>query len=417
MVPVYASTVLSMFAYSLVSVSLPFRFQALGLSVLAYGAVVAVFASGMLFTEGLFGALAYRIAHRGWILALGAAVAGLFLLLGFATTFATLAVSYALLGALFIFPIPLARWLALTARGPGTEGSGAARYAVFFGVGTITGSAVGPLLFGLIGFDHLVWVAAATWSVSIGVLAAPEWATSGLPRRIGGIAGPVRRVFTSHFAFLAFLVTLYFTCFALTTNFLQYYSVSLFGGSPADSGYIIGAARATTVVSGLLLGAVVDRYGPARSGPFGFLLLVAGALGTYFAGSFGAMILATLAFGVGSGWLSAGLLPLALGPVPLELQGTAVGVFGSFEDLGLLIGPAAIGAIYAGYGARAIFPFVAGIALVGMAGALWLHPRVARSRPTRGGSAGPTDGGSTTGADARAGPQPNDFPPARATDK
>ena len=388
--PVYASTTLSMFGYTLISVSLPFRFQSLGLSVVQYGTVVALFALGMLLTEGLFGVLAYRIANRRWIVLLGATVAALMVVVGLSTSFLEIAVGYGLLGTVLIYPVPLARWLALVSGGPGTGGSGTGRYAVFFGIGTVAGSTVGPLLFASVGFEVLVTVAIVVWTAGVALLASPPWHRTGIGARGRPDRGRVRRLFTPHFAFLALVVTLYFTCFSLTTNFLQYYSVALFGGTTADAGYVIGVARATTLVAGFGFGVVVDRWGPPKSAPFGFLLLIAGALATLVSQTYLEMVLATLLFATGCGWLTADLLPVALGPVPDELQGTAVGVFGSFEDLGLLIGPATIGAIYAGFGARAIFPFVALVALIGAVCALALRWRT-----------GPSAARSTSGSSGR----------------
>ena len=72
-----------------------------------------------------------------------------------------------------------------------------------------------------------------------------------------------------------------------------------------------------------------------------------------------------MVFSAGVGWLSASLLPLALAPVRRPLQGTAIGVFGSFEDFGLLIGPILISAVYAELGAQSIFLVVGIIAAVG----------------------------------------------------
>jgi MFS family permease len=167
-------------------------------------------------------------------------------------------------------------------------------------------------------------------------------------------------------------VVLYFVTSSLTINFLQYYSVDLFHGTPTDAGYVIGAARGTALFAGFFLGPLVDRWGASRVSPAGFLLMVEGVLGTLFSASYSEMVAATLVLAVGSGWLSASLLPLALGPVPRPAQGTAIGVFGSFEDLGLLVGPVLIGAVYATYGATSIFPVVAVVGLIAGALSLWL---------------------------------------------
>jgi MFS family permease len=378
---VYLSTVLSMVSYALIIVALPFRFQQLGLSVFQYGTALAVYAFGMLATESLWGALAFRIGRPWPIALLGGVVAAILLSIGLSSSFSSFAITLGLLGMFVIFPVPLMRWLALTARGPGTGGSGTGRYGLFFGAGLVVGTAAGPFVFVQVGFLPLALGAVALSVASTLVLAVLPWKEVGLPPRELGTLRQVRAVLTRHLAACSLLVVLYFVTYSLTVNFLQYYSVTLFGGTPAEAGYVIGAARATSLVAGFLLGPLTDRWGAAQVAPAGFLLMVAGTLGTLFANSYAEMVAATLVLGVGAGWLSASLLPLALGPVPRPAQGTAIGVFGSFEDLGLLIGPVLIGAVYATYGATRIFPVVAAVGLLGVGVALMLR-RNARSEPT-----------------------------------
>jgi predicted MFS family arabinose efflux permease len=369
-----------MMAYSLITVALPFRFQALGLSVLQYGTVLAVYALGMLVTESLWGVAAFRIGRASVLSGLGALVAVVVVAIGLAQSFLAFAATLGLLGMFAIFPIPLGRWLAVTARGPGTGGSGSGRYGLFFGLGLVAGTSTGPLVYVEFGFLSLAIASAAIFLTASLLLASIRWREVGLPPRDRGTLAQVRDLLHRHFLLCSALVVFYFLAYTLTINFLQYYSVSLFGGTPTDAGYVIGASRGVGVVAGLLLGPTVDRWGPERTSPLGFLLLAAGALGTFFAVGYGSMVAATLLFSVGTGWLSASILPLALGPVPRSVQGTAVGVFGSFEDLGLLIGPILIGSVYSAYGAHSVFPVVAGLALGGCAFALVL-PRWT-GRPT-----------------------------------
>ncbi len=370
LLPVLGSTCLSWVSYILVSVTLAFRFQALGIGVVPYGAVVAVFALGMLLTESIWGAYAFRIAGPLTISGLGAVVAAVLWGVGASRTPAEFAVTMGLLGALMVFPVPLLRWWAVTARGPSSRGSGSARYAVGTGGGIVIGSAVGPVVYFAFGFERLVLLAIAVWIASLALLLPIPWS------RVASVGAPVRpfrqmrRVLTPAFGVAAALVTLLYVCSTLTTNFVQYYSVVVFGGSPVAAGYVIGLARATALVAGLLLGTVVDRWGPIRSAPFGFALIGLGALATYVAPTYLAMLAATVVFSVGVGWLGAVLLPLALLPAPPDLQGTTIGVFGSFEDLGLLIGPALLGSVYAAFGPRSMFLTVATVAAIGLAGAM-----------------------------------------------
>jgi len=374
---IYLSTIFSMVSYALVTVTLPFRFEALGFSVFQYGVVLSAYALGMLAMEGLWGALAFRIGRPRPILLFGVVVAAVLLAIGFSSSVPEFALTLGLLGMFVIFPVPLMRWLALTARGPGTGGSGTGRYGLFFGGGLVIGAAAGPVLFVEIGFLPLAILAVGLSVVSTLCLVVLPWKDVGLPPREYGTLRQVRSILTPHFVAGVLLVVLFYVCYTLPLNFLQYYSVGLFGGSATEAGYLVAATRGTALVAGFFLGPLVDRWGPARAAPAGFVLVIGGVLGTFFSTMYPEMVGCTLLFAVGAGWLTANLLPLALGSVPRSAQGTAVGVFGSFEDLGLLIGPVMIGAVYSSYGGRATFPVVVLVALVGCGVALAVRHRAA----------------------------------------
>lgn len=389
---IYASNAVQWASWSLVSVVLPFRFQALGLSVVDYGVAIAILAFGMLLTEGFWGVLAFRLGNPRTIAVLGLVVAILYAVVGVSTTFVTLAVSLGLLGAVFIFEVPLMRWMALTALGPGTGGRGTGLYGLFSGAGIVAGTSLGPFIFVDYGFAFLIVLVIASYSVGVLLTVFLPWSEVSLPPRQPGVARQVRAVFDRPFVMVAMLVILAFTAKSLVWNFLQYYSVSLFQGTTSEAGFVIGAAQGVSLIAGVVLGILVDRWGPGRSAPFGFVLLTLGAFGTLFSTSYPEMVGATILFSAGVGWLSAALLPLALAPVARPLQGTAVGVFGSFEDLGLLVGPILISAVYASYGVRDIFLLVGGLALGGALLAVLLHrsdrstPRGADGRLTPGGT-------------------------------
>ena len=363
---VYASTALSWASYALLVVVLPFRFQSLMLSVVQYGVAVAILALGMLLTEGVWGVLAFRIGNVRTILSLGIVVSLIYAAIGVSDSFLTLVVSLGLLGALGIFQVPLVRWMALTALGPGTGGRGTGIFGLFSGVGLVVGTALGPLLFVEFGFSVLTLFVIAFYLVGLAMIVLLPWQQVTLPPRQSGFFRHVREVVTRPFMLAASLAVFAFFGRALVWNFLQYYSVSLFRGTPSEAGYVIGAAQGASLVSGALLGTVVDRWGPGRSTPFGFVLVTLGTFGTLFSSSYEEMVGATMIFATGLGWLSASILPLALGPVPIQLQGTALGVFGSFEDLGLLLGPILISAIYTAYGTDSIFLVVAVVTLAGL---------------------------------------------------
>jgi predicted MFS family arabinose efflux permease len=192
------------------------------------------------------------------------------------------------------------------------------------------------------------------------------WTSVSLPKVRSSGRNPLRVLLERRFLLASLLVVVYFVVYTLVTNFLQYYSIALFHGTVDQAGYVIGGARAAALVAGLVLGALVDRWGTSRAAPAGFLLLAAGALGTWAAHDYAQMVGATVVFAAGAGWLSVTLLPMALARVVPEDQGTAVGVFGSFEDLGLILGPLLFGVVYSALGPWNLFPVATALAVLAL---------------------------------------------------
>ena len=229
---VYASTAVSWAAYSLLIVILPFRFQYLGLSVVQYGTAVAIMAVGMLLTEGIWGVLAFRIGNPRMIIALTVLVGLVYIWIGISDTFLELAVSLGLLGAVGIFQIPLVRWIALTAFGPGTGGRGTGMFGLFAGCGLVVGTALGPFVYVESGFGVLMVLVVVSYTMGLGLLLVLPWHRLALPGRQPGFIRHMRDVTTRPFATAASLVVLAFFGRSRVWNFLQYYSVSLFHGTP-----------------------------------------------------------------------------------------------------------------------------------------------------------------------------------------
>ncbi len=370
---VFVSTACWAASFIVIIVVLPFRFQELGFSIAQYGLVLAAYALGMLITETLWGVVAFRLARPRPILGLGLIVVIATLVLGISQSFTVIALAAAALGAFGVFLAPLMRWLALSARGPGGAGSGTGRLATFFGIGLVAGTTAGPVLFGLFGFALVVVVSVVLYVGSLLLVAFLPWQTAGLPPLDAGPVRWFRGVVGRHFLAVSSLVFLYFTALTLPSNFLQYYSTVLFQGTPPEAGYVLGGFRFTALLASFELGVLVDRWGAVRSTLAGFLLLLAGVLGTFLARSYAEMVTATLVFAGGSGWLTAALLPLALRRVAASQQGTAIGLFGSVEDLGLLVGPVLIGSLWTVLGPQNVFLIVAAVCLAGFAFSLVLR--------------------------------------------
>ena len=377
-VPAYLFTATAFWGVSvgLLIVALPFRFQQLGIPVYEYGLTVGGYAAGMLLTESIWGILAFRLGRPAPLVAIGCAAAGAVGLLGFATTFPVFLVAEVLLGATGVYLAPLLRWVALSYAGPGSEGSGTGQWSAVFGLGLAAGVTAGPIGFVAFGFRMVAFSSIAALAIAVGAAALLPWWRVALPSRAGRPSVAWRTLATRPFLLALALVLIAFTAQTFTTNFLQYYSIVLFGGTPTEAGYVLGAGRLVSLAAAFFLGNAVDRWGPGQSIPAGFVLLLLGGIGTWLSRSYDEMVVATLVFSAGVGWLSASVLPLALNTMPRDHQGTAVGVFGSMEDAGLLVGPLLFGTMWSAYGSWSIFPVVVLVAAAGVGVSLWARAQV-----------------------------------------
>lgn len=377
LLPVYLSTVGTWAAYAIVIVVLPFRFQDLGLSVAEYGIALGAYALGTLVTEGLWGYLAFKIGSARALGGLGAVTAASMVALGLAHSFVLFVVLLTVYGMVVVYSTPLIRWMAMNASGPGTGGRGLGRLGLFFGVGLAAGTAIGPVIYSLWGFWTNIWVGTAVFVFFTLLLCLVPWKSVRLPSRSAAATGSLRPLLERRFVLATALVVFYFMAYTVVTNFLQYYSIDVFHGTVEQTGYVIGAARGVALLVGFVVGSTADRWGERRAAPIGFLLLLMGALGLWIAATYAEMTAFSLVLAAGAGWLSVSLLPMALSRILPEHQGTAVGVFGSFEDLGLILGPLALGFVYAALGPRDLFPVAASLALAALV--LMLATRAPRS--------------------------------------
>ncbi|MFZ0830980.1 MAG: MFS transporter [Thermoplasmata archaeon] len=376
----YAATAFWGFSLGLLTVTLPFRFLQLGIPIFEYGVTLSVYAAGMLLTESLWGVLAFRLARPATIIGLGSVVGFATLLLGFAQTFPAFLLAEVLLGAVGVYLAPLLRWVALSSGGPGAEGRGAGRWSSVFGLGIAVGVTLGPLVFVIYGFRDVAITSIGVLAIAVAAAAALPWSLAALPTAVRSQRRALRALATRPFLIALVLVLIAYIATTFASNFFQYYSTVLFGGTVTEAGYVLGGARLLSLVPAFALGTVVDRGGPARSIPPGFALLLIGALATWASHSYDEMAVATLVFAAGTGWLAASVLPFAVEAMPRVHQGTAIGVFGSTEDAGLLIGPLLFGAAWTTYGPTSIFPVATAVAAVGLVASLMVFGQNRRPR-------------------------------------
>ncbi|RPJ39661.1 MAG: MFS transporter [Deltaproteobacteria bacterium] len=152
----------------------------------------------------------------------------------------------------------------------------------------------------------------------------------------------------------AFAMLMQFTVFAIIYGFTPIYAQQL-GASKADLGVLLlcflSATTLTTLLSGTLTRWIRERYLVSAA----FLLVGFSIFATPFVARL-EWLYAILAFnGTGVGFIFPLLMGLAIKPMPLDQQGTAMGFFQSIYAVGMFLGPVVSGWVGEQVGLYSVF--------------------------------------------------------------
>jgi DHA1 family multidrug resistance protein-like MFS transporter len=145
---------------------------------------------------------------------------------------------------------------------------------------------------------------------------------------------------------------------ALVIAFLPLYASSIINMSTIQVGLLFAALSATELVSMPVLGWLSDRFGVKRTAVLSYAVSAFLFLLYFVAKTIYQIFLVSIALGVG---LSGLFVLLALIPTvaPRGTYGKVIGVYGSFEDLGIMVGPLIFGFVWSAYGPVYIFAVAA----------------------------------------------------------
>ena len=136
----------------------------------------------------------------------------------------------------------------------------------------------------------------------------------------------------------AFAMVMQFTVFANIFGFTPIYAQQI-GASKADLGVLLlcflSATTLTTLFAGILTRRMRERYVITAS----FILLSISIFATPFVTNLKFLYLVLAFNGAGVGFLFPLLMGLAIKPMPLDQQGTAMGFFQSIYAVGMFLGP------------------------------------------------------------------------------
>jgi len=226
---------------------------------------------------------------------------------------------------------------------------------VFSSIGRIIGPLIGTYIAQSWSFEYSFYTSSALSVLLIFIVFwsfPPSRQLAGRSKSmIYGLNSTLRRR-SAQFLFLSAIFA--FMGFSIVRAFLPLYASGRFGMSTVEVGTLISTVAASQLVAILFLGWLSDRFGRKPMIIVGFLLCSGSFLLYLLANTAYQIFLVSIAAGLG---LSATSLLLAIVPdvTPKRMYGTVVGIYGSCEDLGIMVGPLVYGLVWSTIGPVYIF--------------------------------------------------------------
>jgi MFS family permease len=359
-----ATSLVIMLGSSIISPVLPLYAREFGVSYAGAGVLISAFAAGRLAFDYVGGTLADRLSPR-LLTAAGALITALSAFLcARATSFSWLVcyrVVEGLGSAFYVITI-----MALFARTVGAEQMGKAMgfYQSMILLGVSFGPTIGGVVAELWGLRAPFYVMAAfgltvaalSWSLVTNEVRAPHEQRSARPP----IAVVARHVFSRSFLYVLVLT---FYVFAVRGG-ARANLIPLFGGergglSESQIGIVLSASAFANFAVLWHAGALLDRRGRQR---VALPTLAVTALVCFgFAASPGFLNLLVMSTGLGItlGYLAPAPAAMVADLTSRDMLGAVIGVYRMAGDVGLLVGPVALGALATAFGFEAAF-FAAG---------------------------------------------------------
>lgn len=385
-----------MLGSSIISPVLPLYAREFGVSYAGAGLLVSSFAAGRLAFDYVGGALADRWSPRALTTA-GALITALSAFLcARATSFSSL-VAYRVIegvgSAFYVITI-----MALFARTVGAEQMGKAMG--FYQSMILLGVSFGPTIGGVVAE---VWglrapfyamaafgliVAALTWSLVTREVRAPHEQRLTRPP-LGAVA---RHVASRSFVYVLLLTFLVFALRAGARSNL----IPLFGGergglSASAIGLVLSASAFSNFAVLWHAGALLDRRGRQRVAlpTLGVTALL--CFGFVWSPGFLNLLIMSTGLGAALGYLAPAPAAMVADLTPREMLGAVIGVYRMAGDIGLLLGPVALGALASSYGFETAFAAAGLCALVTLGLGLAIPETLAKTTRSQALSAAPGD--------------------------
>jgi len=356
---------------------LPLYIKSLGIDIAGWSTLAATYALGLFLFEWMWGSLNERIDRKHLLIFSLLCMSGVFVLYARHGSFFFFLVLQLLSGAVGAAVGPTTRAAVSEESSSQSAGLFASVWWVFSSAGVIIGPLIGTYIAQSSSFEYSFYASSALslLLVIVVLLSFPE--SHQLAERPRSMIYGLNSTLRTHSARLLFLAAIFaFMGWSMVRTFLPLYASEQVGMSTVQIGTLISTVAASQLLAILFLGWVSDRFGRKLLAILGFLLCSGSFLLYLFANTALQVFLVSSAVGLG---LSAPLLILSLVPdvTPKRMYGTVVGIYGSCEDLGIIMGPLVCGLVWSAIGP--VYIFVAGSITQMVAAALVFAIRQQRS--------------------------------------
>lgn len=336
---------------------MPLYVESLGIDVMGWSALAAAFALGMFLLEWVWGSLCDRTDRRLLMILSVLCMSVLFALYTLHSLVPFFIVLQLLSGAVGVSLGPTTRAYVSDESPQKSIGLYASLWWVFHTIGRVVGPLLGTFIAQTWSFEYSFYASSAL-SIILAFIIMVSFPSDRKRRRTGSsksILRGLKSVLDRRSARFLFLSTAFaFMGLSVIRSFLPLYASEQIKMSTVEVGVLLASVWGAQLVAMPLLGWLSDRFGRKRTAFLGFILSSCLFLLYFLAGNSYQLLMVSIAVGVG---LSGTTLLLAMIPdvAPNTMYGTAVGIYGSFEDLGVIIGPLVFGFVWSTYGPVFIF--------------------------------------------------------------
>jgi MFS transporter, PPP family, 3-phenylpropionic acid transporter len=138
-------------------------------------------------------------------------------------------------------------------------------------------------------------------------------------------------------------------------SFLPLLAADVTGVKETEIGLLFTISALVGAASTIPMGRMSDRRNKKIMMITGLLVTAAGLTGIAFAGNYGTLIAALIIQSIGQAIFGPAAVAMLSETVPANWQGTAMGIYGGFEDIGVVIGSALAGIVWEKLGPQSAF--------------------------------------------------------------